>query len=403
MIATLFSILIAALVLYSSFFGGAVPQSVPWILFAVTSFFLLFVYVLMHVFSWGPIQKVQQNLTPRIFDILKKDRKIHLGGAFLAIIALFSLYLAVDGGLARMLGERVFTALFFILLGISIDTVHHLLVRISNYINPFFVAKECTEEAVKAIVNGNDMELTHWIEAVSEVGINSASRSLPSLCNQAITDLQLIARGYLKASKSIAHTVEKKSEDEKGDPVSFTLFFIFQRFEIIFTKALEAKLEPVVSTLITSLGKIIIDSAKYDMSMATYPIHYLGTIASKAQKGGMEEIAEKAIVTYIEVTKVILRDIDLTYLSVQEPFFTLIGKIEELTKEMFRRNKEINIAILIAPFKQLRSLFEAEKLINHQDSALIINDLSRVINEYEQLQIVLRTIPPIQPVAAKEA
>lgn len=76
--------------------------------------------------------------------------------------------------------------------------------------------------------------------------------------------------------------------------------------------------------------------------------------------------------------------------------------MEEISKEIFKKNKEMNISILIAPFKQLRTLFEGEKLINHQDSALIINDINRVINEYEQLQVILRTIPPIQPAAPTE-
>lgn len=319
MIATIFSILIAALILYTSFFQS-VTQILSWPIMAAASFFIFFAYVLTQVFAWGPIQKVQQNLTPRILDIYRKDNKIRIGGAVLAVIAIFSLYLAIDGWLARYVGERAVTALFFVLFGISVDILHNMLTRMTNYFNPFAIATECTNHAIKAAVNGDDVALTHWIEAVSEVGINSAARSLPSLCNQAVTDLQGIAREYLKASKSFAHNVEKKADEEKGDPVSFTLFFIFQRFEIIFTKALEAKLEPVVSTLITSLGKIIIDSAKYDISMATYPIHYLGTLALKAQKNGMEEIGEKAIVTYIEVTKVILRELDLTYLELQEPF-----------------------------------------------------------------------------------
>lgn len=397
MFATLFSLIFAGLILYTSFVFHE-PSVLNWLWFTLTALFLFFIYALALIFSWSPIQKVQQNLTPRILDILKKDRAISFVGAYLALLLLFFLYMTVDGSLVKIWGERIPAAVSFILLGLGIDATHHILKQMTNYINPFNIASECTRHAIKSAVSGDDQELTHWIEAVAEVGINSATRSLPSLCNQAVTDLQLIAKEYLTASKSFAHRVEKKAEGE-NDPVSFTLFFIFQRIEIIFSKALDAKLEPVVSTVISSLGKIIIDSAKYDMSMATYPINYLGTLALRAQRNGMEEVGDKALVIYGEVAKRLLRDLDVTYLELQEPFFTMIGKMEEISKEIFKQNKEINIAILINPFKQLKSLFESEKLINHQDSKLIINDLNRVINEYEQLQIVLKTIPPLPTLA----
>jgi len=393
MIATLFSILIAALVL---FFTLATLTAPNWTLFAFAGFFFLFIYALTQMLSWAPLQKVQQNLTPRLLDIYQKDNRIRFAGAFLAVIALFSLYLAIDGGLPHVIGERTFTAIFFILIGISVDLIHYIFNRVTYYLNPFTVASEFTNHAINAAVKGNDVEVTNWVEAVAEVGINSAERGLPSLCNQAVTDLQLIMREYLGASKSFTHTVEKKAEGEKSDPVSFTLFFIFQRYEIILAKAIDAKLEPVVSTIISSLGKIILDSAKYDMSITTYPIHYLGTFALKAAQSGMDQIAGKALVTYVEVAKRILTDLDVTYLELQEPFYTMIGKMEELTKEIYRKNKDINFAILTAPFKQLKELFENEKMINHQDSRKIIIDINRVINEYEQLQVILRTIPPIQ-------
>ncbi|CRX38734.1 hypothetical protein [Estrella lausannensis] len=395
MIATLFSTLIAALILFTPFFTPAEKPFASWYLLVATSFFLLFSFILTQIFAWAPIQKVQQNLTPRLLEIYKKDNVIRLGGAFLALLAIFSLYLAVDGTIAKKVGDRPFTAIYFVLLGISIDIVHHIISRMTSYINPFAIASQCTAHAKNATLNGNDLELCNWIEAVSEVGINSASRSLPSLCNQAVIDLQIISRDYLKASKSFAHHVDKKAEGEKGDPVSFTLFFIFQRFEIIFNKALEHKLEPVITTIITSLGKMIVDSAKYDISMATYPIHYLGFLAAKAQRGGLAEVGDKAIVTYLEVAKVIVRDIDLKYLELQEPFFTMTGRMEELSKEIFRNNREINIAILIQPFKQLKGLFEDEKLSQHQDSPVIVADINRVINEFEQLQLVMKTIPPL--------
>ena len=401
MFATLFSIVLSLFILYTSFSLGDISVF-HWLWFVGAAFVLFFIYALSLIFSWSPIQKVQQNLTPRILDVFNKDKKIRLAGIYLSLLILFFLYMAINDSLVKVLGERINTAISFILLGIGIDFTLLVLSRMTHYINPFNIASECTHQAIKSAMSGDDQELTQWIEAVAEVGINSAGRSLPSLCNQAVTDLQLITKEYLSASKSFAHRVEKKAEGE-SDPVSFTLFFIFQRIEIIFSKALEMGLEPIISTVISSLGKITIDSAKYDMSLSTYPIHYLGTLALKAQKKGMDEIGDKALVTYIEVAKIILRDLDVTYLELQEPFFTMIGKMEEISKEIFKMNKEINIGILIAPFKQLKSLFEGEKLINQQDSQLIINDLNRVINEYEQLQIVLKTLPPISSLTTEKS
>ena len=103
----------------------------------------------------------------------------------------------------------------------------------------------------------------------------------------------------------------------------------------------------------------------------------------------------------LEVAKKILTEVNITYLEIRDTFFTLISQLEDISKETFRQNRDID-AGLEYPLLELRALFEPRRWPKHGDTLVILKTLGRVTGEFDALGMVLRTVPPI-PKTEEEA
>lgn len=159
-------------------------------------------------------------------------------------------------------------------------------------------------------------------------------------------------------------------------------------------KANELRIEPIASALVSAMGKISISAAGYDLSLMSYPLHFLGKFALAAMEQDLGDAGERASCVLVEVAREVVEKVDLTYAELQEPFFTLIGQLENIAKEIFRKDKSVSFRILTQPFDDLKALFRSEKMVAHQDTPIIIGDIDRVLDEFTQLETVMKTIPP---------
>lgn len=359
---------------------------------------LFMLAVLVQAIALPPLQKMEQTLTPRLLSLYSRDKFIRGAAFLLYIFPLISIAMTAEIAIFQYFNPMIVFAVWLFLLGFMIDLLHSLMVRVTGYLNPFAILDHLAKEADTFIKEEEDMELCNAIDALAEISIKAVDSTLPSLSIQAVESMQKIAAEYLGSEKSITHhDSEQKGNGSTNhlDKVSYTLFYLFQRLELLNGKALQKDLEPVCSALITSLGKIAVAAAKYDLSMATYPLHYLGKFAAKAQKHPMHSVAEKATCTLLEVSKIIVNEVDVKYLELKEPFFCVTQRLEEIAKENFRQDKSTNIALLTQPFRDLKKLFESDKVSSHRDTPVIVADIERVISQFDQLELVMRTIPPI--------
>ncbi|MEI8364787.1 MAG: hypothetical protein WCF65_00045 [Parachlamydiaceae bacterium] len=401
MVCTLVSLIFAALLWLGSYhYDAEVGGIVIKTLMITSSFFFLFFIPLGMMFAWLPLQKAEQNQTPRILEMFRKDGKIRLESIWLSVFALTSLISVTDPFYGYVTNFHWFFPLWIILFGSAIDCLHHFVLRVLNYLNPFSVITMFSAQAEKCIQNDKELDFCGWIDSLSEVAIKGIQRHSTSVANLVLDEEQKLARLFLGASKSIAHETQDAQTKAAGivDKVSFTMFYLYQRLDIVFEKALKAKLEPTCSLVVTSLGKISVAAAQYDMSLASAPIRFLGKCAKKAQDEGLEETALTASCVFSEIAKEILTQVDITYYEIKDPFLSIINGMEVLAKESFRRNKDMNIGLLAQPFKQLRELFKGDKVKNHQDTPIIVQNIDRVLGEFEALLIVMNTIPTIPKV-----
>lgn len=393
-VGTLFAVILAAVTSLISF-----SNSHSWVLsplpmkFGAFFFVLALFEIMILAISFTPLQRAEQNLTPRILELFKHDRHliwINRGIISITLFMLFIIFYQVPLPIHPFLP-------MLIALGALFDLLHILIKRIFNYLNPYTVSEMFTKAAKKSILQSRETGLCNSIESLSEISLKSLNYSSASLCNHSLEELREIMRLFLRGSKSIAlsNTNEQATASGITDKVSYTLFYFFERVELIFQKALNLNLPNICDSAINLLGKVTLYSAECDLSLTSYAIHFIGKFSKKAEEKKFSEVALKGTCTLVELSKKIVNEISLTYMDLKDPFFSIITQLDEIGKETFRQNKNSSLSLLMAPFYDLKMLFASPKVADHPDTPAIINQIDSVIAEWNALSLVLSTIPPI--------
>jgi hypothetical protein len=355
---------------------------------------LLFVPFL-HMWILDPMQRLENNLIPRLLSLLRKDFFFSFIHFLLLLFSLFSYFLAIILISIDFPYPLILVACWIIALGITLDLIKMQWKRAANFLNPFYMVDTLTKEARKSIRDEKDDHLWSCLDALSEISLRSIEKSQIALGNQTITVLPPLVHAFFDSYKSISRVNTEQSAPSGRDEASYTIFYLLQRLDLINNRALRHGLQTICSQMILALGKIIVSSAQFDLSMMTFPVRYLGKFAVQAQRQNMNEIGDLATSTLIETSKTILQEVNLTYTELVEPFDAVINALDNIAKEIFRKDKTSSISLLIQPLKDLRTLFEAEKLAQHPDTPTIIQSINRVLIEFDALEQVMRTLPPI--------
>lgn len=344
----------------------------------------------------GALARSGEKLSPRLLKLFAKDRRIKGFVSWLLAFALLNLGLSFVTVTISEVASHFLIALWIFLLGISIDSAFHLIRRIQSYLNPFDVVALFTAKAEEDIREEREMDLCSEIEVLAEIGVKSVDKQSSSLTTHILDELNEVMKIFLDSSKSISHRHPDRETEELGikDKVSFTLFYFFQRIETIFQKAVSVENETVCSHLIQTLGKVAFYAAQYDITLAGYPLFYLGKCLKRAMKKELHDVRDRAACTLEEVAKAILADIDLSFLEIQDLFAGIITYLDEIEKDTFRHNKSVLIDSLMRPFLNLKELFSTEKMAKHQDTVVILQRINRVLGEFEALKLVMQTLPP---------
>ncbi len=394
--ATLFSLVI---VLFLYFFPFSLEgiQGFNWIALAliIVPIPLLISEILIIAFAWIPLQKAEKNMTPRIMETFSNDKNFKLTHLLMAAFLFLSYFFALDILFLKKIEPNALIMIWTLALGITIDMKVHSMHRIMQFLDPFHVLDMYTQHAKTSVPNFHELELCKWIDAISEITIKAIERNSTTLAVEGMNSLGEIIKVFLESEKSIAHRDEGESKEVGGaDPISYTLFFMFQKLEMINEKALEGRLEPLCSDLMALLGKIAIYSSQFDISLVAFPVHYMGKFVQLAQEHKMQEVADRTTLTLLEVGKVIVQDKNLQYLEIRDVFLSIIHYMHEIAKETFRQDKTTNIKMLLLPFIQLKALFAAEPVSSHRDAQVIIQNVKNVIEEFSALESVMQTMPP---------
>lgn len=394
MLGTILSLILAAIFEYMAIYDPSDLSINLFPLFLSTGLIFLALPVLISTLSLPALQHSEQNATPRLLELVRKDSRLGYIKLWLIFFPLVTFALILFSPLLKAYPAGI--AIWLVGLGLAIDCVYLLYKRLLDYCNPMSIIARFSQEADLSIREEREIDLCHWFDGLSDTACKAVRANNSSVANQALTEMQLLARRFLEASKSIGHHAQDKQTMEMGiqDKVSYTLFYLYQRLEQVHNEALAKHVRTISSLLITILGKITIDAGIYDISLTTYPLHYLGRFTREALVKNWNEVVDTSQFTLLAVSKQLL-SLDLTYLEIRDPFLSVINTLEEIAKESFKHNKSANLTLIIQPFRDLKALFDNEKMANHPDTPVIMQNIDRVIGEFEALEMVMKTMPSI--------
>lgn len=390
---TLLGLLSGALVLLYSI---PLENSWPWlpIGMVLAAVLLFLINQWTHVTGWRSLVEAAEEGTAYLFDVVKKDPLQWFANLYLTFFPLLTLLILLFFFLPTALTHNQWVAVWLVGLGIGLDLLYSSSRQYLKFLNPFHLLEQLTRTANHDVENNKELELCNTIEAISEIAVKGVDNTNIGLPNEALDQLQQISRNFLHSSQRLGHPT---SDQALGiaDKITYTLYFLYQRIELIFQKALDQHLEPVCSAVITTLGKIAYHAAKFDISLSADPFHLIGRLAKKAQLEKMPDVGVKASITLLEVAKLVLDEVDVTYQELRDPFLVLVNDLHEIAKEGYRQDKEIDLELLRQPFRQIKELFATEKLLNHPDTPVIIAKADQALAEFDALELILKTVPPL--------
>ncbi len=403
MFITLISMLVAALTVLFSFHDNIKEDPLIANILLIVPILLLLSLVFIWAIGLQTFQKAEQNLTPRVLQLIKHDGHFKFYSAGLILTSLLAFFITINPAkLEHFFKISDYTSMpwiapWIILIGLAFDFLYLTIKRIYDYVNPFSVANYFTDAAKQSVMADREIDLCNWVESLSEVAVKSLHRSSSSLCVHSVNEMRDVLRLFLDSSKSIAHVTQDKQSLSEGitDKVSYTLFYFLERFSLIYQKALEKQIEPVCSSIVTTLGKVTLDAAQCDLSLVSHPVRYIGEFCREADAQKMKEVPIKGSITLVEASRAIINNVDVTYQDLIYPFTSVINQLNETAKESFKKNKNLNIRLLTQPLLDLKQIFQSDKIASHRDTPSLMNAVDIVLAEWDTLQTVLRTMPPI--------
>lgn len=399
MLITIFSVIVAALFLFYPF-PQPLQVEIPFIsqMMVVAGSIVLLILPFLYCIPLSSLLRLEQQLIPRLMAVFRRDRLTKMAFLLLFLFPFVSYLLAATLNLFQGMSGILF-AIWMISFGLTLDLIRYTLRRLTNFLNPFYVTDTFKQEATKAIQDNEDTLLWSSIDNLTEVALRAIQDNRLALATQTLSEFPPIFHAFFASAKSISHTQsteEKAIKQATGlDEASFTLLFFLQKLELINDHALAKRLESISRHAIVGLGKIIIYAAKLDLSLVSFPTYILGNMAVKAQQNNFGEVAALATSTLYEVAQTIINEVDLTYAELQEPFFAIANNLATIAQATFKKDKNINIAILIQPIKDLKALFQSEKMASHRDTPAIVQQIDGILAEFDALEQVMKTIPTI--------
>lgn len=293
---------------------------------------------------------------------------------------------------------RYLFAIWIFLFGVAIDLFYVRMKRTMNYLNPFKAVEMIEDQALAGADKGDEGRVCESIDLLTETALKASDNSSITLCNKVLTGLPQVIERYLKAATQRENRLGTQADAiSSHDRVQYVLFYLFDRLQMLYSKAIEKKQEIVCQSVISLLGKTTILTSKYDLSFANYPLFFMEKFAKTAQENNMKEVVIKSTYTLQEVGKTIVEEVDVNKEGLREVLSSIVDQLHELSTETFRKDKSTKIPLLVEPFVELKGMLKSGKMENHPDSADIIKEIDRILEEFSALAHVVSRLPAAPP------
>lgn len=300
-------------------------------------------------------------------------------------LLLLSFILTLAGSLLLLLSPFPNLNALFLILGVLFLVFFTL--RCKSYLDPYGLLNHLESEAKEVKSPLKQRELCDLIDGVTEVISKALWQRSLGLARSGLTSFQSIMKEYIQG---------KGKADL--DSVNFTTIYLLERLSLLFDQSLESRLGLLASHIAGETLKVTLPLARFDRGVAALPLYFADQLLKRAREEEALDVVGSIESAEIELAKTLTRSKGLN--GVEMLLLTLISSLEELVKENFKRDKQSSIPFLMQPFKELKEECEKSAL---SDKDSLINELNRILTEFEALQSVLLAVPNIPGYEKQEA
>lgn len=363
---------IGALKLRSVFvFGGAL-------------FLVICLVSMLHVLR--SLQKNQYKVIGLGQALFGKDLSLLSTLAFLFAFFLFSIFLTI-------LPQNLWLFSGWIIgLGVSFDLLRFYIRRSYNYISLPFLLKKIEKKMDKSIRKGDENAAIDTISTVIEATSLAITKNRLRAATTALNSIQNLIEVYVKELARIELLNPPALEPEGPsflDKVNYLCIFVCERLQWMHESAIRNHMRPIAIEIISEFGKLSLFFSKHNTSLASLPLTFLLKCAREAQSKEEQEIVVRSSFALCETCKAFIQLSLEKGVSSKELIFDCIARMEEIAQMMYRQNQEINPALLMQPFAEVAQMLGLERMKNCPDREEILNELKRVLIQFQSLQMMM--------------
>lgn len=355
--------------------------------FVVAATFFLGITFSAKARAWANLARAEMEIFPRAQELFLKDKLLPLCFLILFAFVLFSytsVFFVLIGLSPFVLSKLLILWIF--LFGITFDVIRFQIRRMMSYSDGLFLLMRIKSEFVKDIEKGKDQEAFDLVDTLVDVLGKSVRTASTYVAVHTLNEMLLVIESYVGATGIyLRGRPEEASKTSLLDRTSYFCAYVSKRLEWVFHFALTEKMEPIAEEIIVIFGKFSLYFVKYHPSLSHLPLLFIERFAKFAIDKGNDEVAIRAQATLSELIKNYMLLAKEKGESMKEIAFNAFSHLEEIVKEMYRKNKEMNVALLMQPFAEIGQFLanpELESLIDREE---ILNELRRILGEFNAL------------------
>lgn len=386
---------VAALVLialgYYTSFEVAIAYF-PYVATAITAAFLV-AFAMGNLLTATALQTAELRTTTGIVGLFRQDWQVWIIHGCILGWALLTLSLALVQPTQLTFHPGWVVAAWLVLTGVVLDLASHLYWRVLRFLNPFTALQIIQEQATRDIRAGRDIEFCQRVESLAETGLRASRIDGLSLCRASIEAVRVAVQQDLAWHQRSLRVAEPDSEASQR--AGYMLNYACQRLALIYVSAHEGGLHSLCQDVMSALGKIAVAASDVQWNLVAGPILMMGHLTKQAVQEQDQAAGIKFLIMLVQVSKRILSEQDQSKAPLQKAFIPIIRQMDDVAKECFRQDKTVAISTLTNPFQELKRIFEHERLSTHPDQATIVSQLDRTLADFANLELVLKTLPPL--------
>ena len=368
-------------------FGVSVLIAVPCILLLIT--------VITPAITWQAIQRTEQKVFPRAFELIFKDYLFYI---FVLVIVSFTLYsftlVFINKEMVLALPALLSWLFFF---GVSFDLMVLFVRRLLRYCHHQFLLDRVDKQVVKLVRDGNDKESFHWLETAIEVAARAICKKSMHVARDSLASVQTMCEHFTRAASRVeAMRPFGQTGPTLLDEVNYLTTYVCRRLDWLSSLAMENHFDPINEDIVNTLGKMSLFFARYSPDVAKFPLLFAQRIACSALDQNRDELAIQCCLILSEVTKGLIHISKEKRETRKDVIIAALQHLETVATAIYQKNRETNIALLMQPFAEVAQLLGNEQFTDLLDREEIITELKRILQSFGALDMVMMRIQPAQ-------